>query len=210
MIRVYIADDHQILREGIRRIIEGNSNMVVCGEAEDGETLTDDLSQTSADVLILDISMPGPGLIETLRRVERTNPNVKVLVLSAHAEEQYAKRALKAGAKGYLTKNHSPEELVNAIIRISNGRKYISQTLAELLLDDSEKPEHDDLHQSLSQREYQVMCLLGSGKSVVEIADELSLSSKTVSAYRSRILEKLALKNNAEIIYYAIQHKLVE
>jgi len=212
MINVFIADDHKMMREGVRRIIDTNSSMQVCGEAESADQLFDMLDKESVttDVLVLDVSMPGPGLLETLRRLESRFPSVRVLVLSAHAEEQYAKRSLKAGAKGYLTKNHSPEELVNAIMRIANGRRYISQTLAELLLVDNDKPDHESLHETLSQREYQIMCLLGAGKGVVEIANELSLSSKTISTYRSRILEKLGLKSNAEVIYYALQNKLID
>lgn len=210
MINIFIADDHQMVREGIRRIVEDKDNMQVCGEAEDGEKLVELLKTASVDVLLLDISMPGPGFLETLRRVIRTYPEIKILVLSAHAEEQYAKRSFKAGAKGYLTKNHSPEELVVAIERINNGGKYISQTLAEKLAFEIDKPDLEQPHESLSQREYQILCLLGSGKTVSIIAEDLSLSPKTVSTYRSRILEKMNLKDNSEIMRYVMDNQLEE
>ncbi len=210
MINVFIADDHQIMREGIKRIIEDNINMQVCGEAQDGEELLNTLKASDSELLLLDVSMPGPGFLETLRRVLRLCPDIKILVLSAHSEEQYAKRSFKAGAKGYLTKNHSPEELVNAIVRISNGGKYISQSLAEKLAFDIDKDETEIPHESLSQREYQILCLLGSGKSTSVIAEQLSLSPKTVSTYRSRVLEKLQLKDNAELMHYVMQNQLVE
>ena len=210
MINIFIADDHQMVREGIRRIVEDKDNMQVCGEAEDGEKLVELLKTASVDVLLHDISMPGPGFLETLRRVIRTYPEIKILVLSAHAEEQYAKRSFKAGAKGYLTKNHSPEELVVAIERINNGGKYISQTLAEKLAFEIDKPDLEQPHESLSQREYQILCLLGSGKTVSIIAEDLSLSPKTVSTYRSRILEKMNLKDNSEIMRYVMDNQLEE
>lgn len=208
MINIFIADDHQMMREGIKHIVNDNPNMQICGEAENTEALLDSLKSCDVDVVILDVSMPGPGFLETLRRLERGFPKIKILVLSAHAEEQYAKRSLKAGAKGYLTKSHSSEELVSAITRIAEGGKYISQSLAEILALDLDKPEADLPHESLSQREYQIMCLLGSGKTVGDIASDLSLSPKTVSTYRSRVIEKLALKNNSELIHYVIHHEL--
>lgn len=210
MVEIFIADDHQIMREGIKRIIEDNSDMQVCGEAKDGAELLSLIKTSNCDLLLLDVSMPGPGFLETLRRVLRLCPELKILVLSAHAEEQYAKRSFKAGAKGYLTKNHSPEELVHAVQRIANGGKYISQSLAEKLAFDIDKNDLDIPHEALSQREYQILCLLGSGKSISVIADDLALSPKTVSTYRSRVLEKLGLKDNSEIMHYAMQNNLVE
>ena len=210
MINIFIADDHQMVREGIKHIIQTNSGMQVSGESDDGEKLVDALKSCEVDVLLLDVSMPGPGFLETLRRVIRTFSEIKVLVLSAHAEEQYAKRSFKAGASGYLTKNHSPEELVNAIIRIAKGKKYISQSLAEKLAFEIDGSETSLSHESLSQREYQILCLLGEGKSVGIIANALSLSPKTVSTYRSRILEKMNLNNNSEIMHYVMHNHLID
>lgn len=208
MINIFIADDHLMMREGIRHIIEDHSDMSISGQADTADTLFEKLSNCPTDILILDVSMPGPGFLETLRRLNRQHPSIRILVLSAHAEEQYAKRSLKAGAMGYLTKNHSSDELVNAITKIYSGGKYISQSLAELLVHELDNPVPELPHESLSQREYQIMCLLGNGKSVGDIAEDLSLSPKTISTYRSRVLDKLSLKNNSELMHYVMHNDL--
>lgn len=210
MINVFIADDHQIVREGIKRLIDETENMHVSGEAVDGLELIEKLSAAEVCVLILDVSMPGPGFLENLRRINRDFPDINILVLSAHSEDQYAKRSFQAGAKGYLTKNHSPEELVNAVSKIAVGGRYISDTLAEKLAFSINEPSDGAPHDSLSQREYQILCSLGMGKSVGKIASDLSLSPKTVSTYRSRILEKMNLSSTPELIHYVLSHHLSE
>lgn len=208
MINIFIADDHQMVREGLKRIISEEKTMQICGEAIDGNELIDNLKTADASVLLLDVSMPGPGFLESLRRVVRSFPDLNILILSAHSEDQYAKRSFKAGAKGYLTKNHSPEELVNAVNRVAKGGKYISESLAEKLAFDMDGTGESQPHEALSQREYQILCLLGGGKSVGDIADDLSLSPKTVSTYRSRLLEKMKLKNTSELIHYVLSNGL--
>ncbi len=210
MTNIFIADDHQMVREGIKHFIQAGDGLELCGEAIDADELFEKLGEADADILLLDISMPGPGFLETLRRLGRSFPDIKILVLSSHAEEQYAKRSFKAGARGYLTKNHSPEELLSAINRIDNGGKYISQSLAEKLAFDIDDDSKGQPHEQLSQREYQILCLLGEGRSVSNIAQDLSLSPKTVSTYRSRILDKLQINTTSELIRYVINHSLIQ
>lgn len=210
MIRVLIADDHQIVREGLKQILAETSDIAAVGEASNaGEVLTQVL-KNDYDVVLLDISMPGRSGLEILRELKSAKAGLKILMLSMHPEEHYAVRALKAGASGYLTKDRAPEELIEAIRRVSLGGKYISATLAEKLAfyleEDSEKPPHE----RLSDREYEVMRMLASGKTVKEIAQELSLSVKTISTHRTRLLRKMNMKTNAQLASYAIQNKLVE
>lgn len=211
MTRILIADDHTIVREGLKQILAETSDMVVAGEATNGQEVLDKIKQNDYDVVLLDISMPGRNGLDILKQLKIDNPRVSVLILSMYSEEQYAMRALRAGAAGYMTKESAPDELIQALRKVSQGRKYISPTLAEKLAlnlegGDEQKPPHE----TLSDREYQVFCMIASGKMIKEIADELSLSVKTVSTYRSRILEKMGLKNNAALTHYAIQNKLVE
>jgi two-component system invasion response regulator UvrY len=210
MIKILIADDHAIVREGLKQIVADTSDMVVAGEAVDGREVLEQVRKEDWDLILLDISMPGRGGIDTLKELKIEKPKLPVLVLSMYPEEQYAVRALKAGASGYLTKESAPEELIEAIRKVSRGRRYISPALAENLAfhvgANSEKP----LHETLSNREYQVMLMLASGKSVKEIANDLSLSVKTISTNRVRALRKMGMKNNAEITYYAIKHELVK
>jgi len=161
-------------------------------------------------MVVLDITMPGRGGMEILKELKKERPKLPVLVLSMHPEEQYGVRALKAGAAGYMTKENAPENLINAIRRILSGGKYISPALADILASDLQKESPDPRHKSLSDREYQVMIMIASGKSLREIAKELSLSVKTISTYRARILEKMGMKNNSQLIYYAIQNRLLE
>ena len=210
MIKILIADDHAIVREGLKQIVADTSDMVVAGEAVNGQEVLEQVQKEDWDLILLDISMPGRGGIDTLKELKIEKPKLPVLVLSMYPEEQYAIRALKAGASGYLTKESAPEELIEAIRKVSKGRKYISESLAETLAfhvgADFEMP----LHETLSDREYQVMLMIATGETVKEIANKLSLSVKTISTNRVRALSKMGMKNNAEITYYAIKHGLVE
>ena len=210
MIRILIADDHAIVRAGLKQIIEGIPDMVLADEASNGHELLDKVRKSDFDVVVLDITMPGGGGIEVLNQLKSEKPKLPVLALSIHPEEQYGKRMLKAGASGYLTKESAPEELVTAIRRVFEGRRYVSPSLAEKLAADLATPAGKAPHEELSDREYQVMLAIGSGKMLTEIAGELNLSVKTVSTYRSRILEKMKMKNNAEITYYVIKYRLVD
>ena len=209
MIRVLIADDHPIVRQGLRQILSETADMEVTGEAANGQGALDQVRAGGWDVLVLDITMPDRSGFDILKELKHEQPHLPVLVLSIHAEEQLAVRVLKAGASGYLTKENAPEELVRAIRKVVSGGRYISPGLAESLafgLDDASSPAR---HETLSDREFQVMQLMASGKTLAEIADTLSLSAKTVSTYRARLLEKLNLKTNSELIRYAIENGLI-
>jgi two-component system invasion response regulator UvrY len=209
MIRLLIADDHPVVREGLRRIVADDPGLQVVGEAVDGDGVLALTSQLPTDVVLLDVSMPGPGFLQVLERLRAEHPHIKVLVLSVHPEEQYAVRALRAGAAGYLTKDHSPEQLIEAIRRVHRGGKYVSPTLAERLATDLAAGGPQAAHELLSHREYDVLCLLGSGRTVKEISAELALSPKTVSTYRARLLEKMRLSGNADLVRYAARHGLI-
>jgi len=210
MIKILIADDHPVVRKGLKEIIEETPGMVVGGEASNGQEVLENVRKSDYDVVLLDISMPGRSGLEILKELKSEKPELSVLILSIHPEEQYAVRALKAGASGYLTKESAQDELIAAIRKASTGRKYISSSLAEKLAFyleiDTEKP----LHETLSDREYEVMCMIASGKTIKEIAEELFLSVKTISTYRSRILEKMRMKSNVELTHYALKHGLVD
>ncbi len=210
MIRLFIADDHPVVRAGLRGIVDGEPDFEVVGEAYDGGDMLARIGRTPAEVLLLDVSMPGPGFLEVLHGLRQDHPRVAVLVLSVHPEDQYAVRALRAGAAGYLTKDHSPEELVAAIRKVHRGGKYVSPSLAERLAVGLEIGASDSPHEQLSNREYDVLCLLGSGRTVKEIASRLALSPKTVSTYRARVLEKMKLATNADLVRYAAQHGLIK
>lgn len=207
MIDVFIADDHAIVREGLRRIIEESPDVRVVGEAGTAEEIFDRLEGANPDVVVLDISMPGPGFLETMRRL-REYP-VEIVVLSMYPEEQFGVRALKAGAAGYLTKEESPAQLLGAVRRVREGRRYLSDALAERLADEIAGHTAEEPHEKLSEREYQVLQLLGSGMTIGEISKQLSLSPKTVSTYRTRILRKLDLRTTADIVRYAVENRLV-
>ena len=210
MVCVLIVDDHAIVRQGLRRILEDAKGIKVGGEASNGVEALKMLRTEKWDVILLDISMPEKNGVDTLKLIMDQDSEAKVLILSMYPEDQYAVRLMKAGASGYLTKETAPEQLVEAIRNVVKGKKYISPSLAELLLQecrvDSEKP----AHKNLSDREYQVLRLIGSGKKVSEVAALLSLSVKTVSTYRTHILEKMKLKNNADLIYYVMRNNLDE
>ncbi len=210
MLRILIADDHPIVRQGLRQIIAEISDMVVADEASNGWEVLSKARASYYDVVLLDISMPGIHGIDIIRQLKNKRPRLPILILSIHPEEQYAVPALRAGASGYLTKESIPDELVAAIRKVSMGGKYVSSSLAEKLASDLETSDEQPAHKTLSDREYQVMCMVASGKTVTEIAQELSLSVKTISTYRSRILEKMKMKNNVELAYYAIKNRLVD
>lgn len=210
MIRVLIADDHAVVREGLRQIITKQADMVVADEAATGADVLNKVGEASYDVVLLDLSMPGRSGLEILGDIKRVHPETRVLILSVHAENLYAVRALKAGASGYLSKESAPEQLVEAIRKVSGGGKYITPSLAERLANELETDFDKPPHEKLSDREYQVLCMLASGKTVKEIADELSLSVPSISTYRARVLEKMNMKNNAELAHYAIRSGLVD
>jgi DNA-binding NarL/FixJ family response regulator len=210
MIRVLVADDHPIVRRGVLQIIREASDMVSVGEASSTSEVLRAAQETDCDVVVLDVAMPGGGGLEALARLRSLKPDLPVLILSMYPEKQYAVRALEAGAAGYLTKESAPDELIGAIRKVACGGQYVTPSLAEKLVAVLRGGRETDRHAALSDREHEVLCLLGSGKAVTEIATELSLSVKTVSTYRARILEKLGLANTLEIVRYALEHGLVE
>lgn len=210
MLRILVADDHPIVRQGLKQIVAETSDMVVAGEASNGAEVLHKVWENDYDVVLLDITMPGKNGMEILRELKSLRPNLPVLILSIHPEEQYALRMLRAGASGYLTKERAPHELIEIIRKVSLGRKYVSPSLAEKIVLNLEIDTGGPLHETLSDREYQVMCMITSGKTVKEIAGELSLSVKTISTHRFRILKKMKMKNNAELIRYAIENHLVD
>lgn len=209
MIKVLIADDHALIREGLKQIVADTTDIVVAGEAKSGQEVLELICEDEWGAILLDIAMPGRDGIDILKQIKTEKPDLPVLILSMYPEEQYAVRALKAGAAGYLTKGSAPDELIAAIRKICAGGKYVSSSLAEKLAFglqiDMDKPPHE----TLSDREFQVMCMIASGKTVKMVAEELSLSMKTISTYRTRILEKMGMKTNAELTYYAIKNHLV-
>ena len=209
-IRVLIADDHAIVRQGLRQILSDTPDLTVAGEAENGVQAVQMVRSGDWDVVLMDVSMPDRNGIDALKLIKKEFPRLPVLILSMYPEEQYAIRALKAGAAGYLTKQSAPELLVTAIRQVASGKKYVSPSLAEELAnaigDDSERPAHE----KLSDREYQTLCMIASGKTPAEIAEALNLSVKTVSVYRARLLEKMNLRNNAELTHYGLKHGLAE
>ncbi|MDH3355802.1 MAG: response regulator transcription factor [Chromatiales bacterium] len=209
-IKILIADDHSIVRQGLRQIVNETDDLEVFGEASDGHEAIKMVREGEWDVLLLDVSMPGLSGVDVLKRLKDQNIKLPVLVLSTYPADQYAVRLLKSGANGYLTKESAPEELVIAIRKVSKGGKYISPVVAELLSENLMDDHEEIPHKRLSDREYQVLCLLASGKTVTEIADGFSLSVKTISTYRTRILEKMHMSKTSELIHYAIKNELVE
>ncbi|MFA6014025.1 MAG: response regulator transcription factor [Gallionellaceae bacterium] len=210
MINVLIADDHSLIRKGLKQILDDTENMRVTGEAETGAQAIQMAQKASFDMILLDISLPDKNGIDVLKQLKSINPDVPVLMLSMHAEDQYAVRSMKAGAAGYLNKQSAPSQLVNAIRTVASGKKYISGELAEQLANGLSQGYQELRHQALSDREYQTLCLMASGKKLSEMAKIMSLSAKTVSVYRARLLEKMNLKTNAEAIHYAISNHLIE
>jgi DNA-binding NarL/FixJ family response regulator len=210
MIRLAIADDHPIVRQGLRRIASDDAGITVTGEAATAAELFRLLAMAPVDVVLLDVSMPGATFIETLRELREKHSSIKVLVLSAHPEDQWAMRALRAGAAGYLTKDHSPEQLVQAVRRVARGGKYVSESMGEKLAGMVDEGKSRAPHELLSDREFEVLRALGSGMMVKDVAVQLSLSAKTVSTYRTRLLEKMGLKSKADLVRYVATHELLK
>jgi two-component system, NarL family, invasion response regulator UvrY len=209
MIKILVVDDHAIVREGLKQIVADTSGLAVTGEAASEQETLELLRKHDFDVVLLDIAMTGRGGLEVLKQIKQEKPELPVLILSMYPEEQYAVRALKMGAAGYLTKVSAPNELINAIKKIATGRKYVSNSLAEKLAFNLEVDTEKPLHECLSNREFQVMCMIASGKTVKNIAEKLSLSVNTISTYRFRILDKMRMKTNSELTHYAIKNRLV-
>jgi len=210
MIRILIADDHAIVRAGLKQFVADQADMSVAGEAATGAETVSLVRSEAYDVVLLDISMPDRNGVDTLKQLKQIRPEMPVLMLSAHAEEQYAVNLLRAGAAGYVSKETASTQLVQAIRTVTRGRKYVSPDLAQVLADGVTGQGEAPLHASLSQREFQIFCKLAGGMPVSKIAQELFLSVKTVSTYRSRVLEKMGMKTNADLTYYAIKNRLIE
>jgi two-component system invasion response regulator UvrY len=210
MLKIALCDDHPIFREGLTKILQLQSDIRVEAETGSGAELLEKISTQRFDVIVLDISLPDMSGLDVLKALQASGCKAGVLMLSMHPEEHYAKRVLKAGAAGYLQKDSPPEELVGAIHRIANGGKYVTASLAERLALDLEGKTQKPPHELLSDREYQVLCLLASGKTIKEIAHELTLSAPTVSTYRARVLDKLKLASTVDLVRYALAHGLIE
>ena len=210
MIRVLIADDHAILRRGLAQIIAEAGDMQVCAEAENSAQTIKFAREQTVDVVLLDITMPDRNGLDTLKLLKKEKPKLAVLMLSMHPEDLYAVRAIKAGASGYLNKQSAPAQLVTAIRQVAQGRRYISPAVAEELAGSIAEGSDRPAHATLSDREYETMRLIASGKTLTEIAAEMHLSVKTVSVYRARLLEKMQLKNNSELTHYALKRQLVD
>ena len=208
MINILIADDHAVVRRGLKQILSETSDMVVAGEAVDGEEVLSMIQPDTTDVVILDITMPGRSGLEVLKDLKREYPQIPVLVLSMHPEEQFARRLLKEGASGYMTKETAPEELVQAVRKVHSGGLYVSARFAEDFAFALKSGTAAASHDGLSAREFQVLCMIGSGKAVSEIARDLSLTVKTITTYRARLLDKMGMQKNAELIRYVIDNQL--
>lgn len=210
MIKVLVVDDHAIVREGLKQILEEAPDLEVAGEASTGEEALEKMHVGHWDVVVLDILLPGINGLVVLEQIKRHSPKLPVLMLSMYGEDQYAVRTLKAGAAGYLTKESAPQELVTAIRKVARGGKYVSPSLMEKMVSglatDLQKPQHE----TLSDREFQVLCMIAAGKTLTQIGEDLGLSVKTVSTHRTRMLKKMHLKSNAELIHYAIRYGLVK
>ena len=209
-IRVVVADDHPILRAGLVSVLNGSPDLRVVDEAGNGAEVLRAIRDTPFDVLLLDVSMPGKSGLDLLRQIRKDHPRLPILMVSSFPEDQYAVRALKAGASGYVTKMSAPADLVTAVRTVSVGRRFITPAIAELLADHVERPLDGTPHESLSDREFQTLKMIAAGHSLTEIADVLCISVKTVSVYRSRLLDKMQLKNNVELTRYVVEHGLTD
>lgn len=209
MIKVLIVDDHSIVREGLSKIIQLESDIEIAGVAKNAAEALKFISSNKVDIIILDISMPGMSGLDVIKDLKKLQPKVKILMLSMYPEERFAMRALRSGAYGYLTKEMAPEEIIKAIRIVFIGHKYISPTLAERIITEIQNPKEIAPHERLSTREFEVMCMIGSAKTINEIATSLSISNRTISTYRTRILQKMNFKNNAAIMHYVIDNGLV-
>ncbi|MFY9329861.1 MAG: response regulator transcription factor [Georgfuchsia sp.] len=209
-IKVLLVDDHAIMRYGLRQILSDTEDMIVAGEAENSEQAIRLVREQEFDVVVLDITLPDRSGMDTLKLIKRDHPKLAVLMLTMHGEKEFGVRALKAGASGYLTKNSVAEQLVKAVRKIAKGKKYIGPTLAEELANSFGTETDQPLHETLSDREYQILCMIASGTSLSEMAARLSISPKTISVYRARVMAKMKFRNNTEITHYAIKHQLVQ
>lgn len=209
MLRILIADDHTVVRKGLKQILLEEFSNALIEEVPDAEELIKRVMAGKWDVVVSDLSMPGRSGLDALQQIKLSFPDLPVLILSIHPEEQYALRALKSGASGYLSKDTAPDELVKAVKKVLLGKKYISQSIAEKLADSISSPSSKQLHENLSDREFDVMKLLANGKSVSDIAEMLSLSVTTVSTYRARVMTKMNLRSNSDLTKYAIEKKLI-
>jgi len=210
MIKVLIVDDHAVVREGLKRILEIRGDIAVAGEAANRDETLSKVRAEAFDVVVLDLALGRDNGLEVLKHIKSEQPKLPVLILSMQPEEHYASRLLKAGAAGYLSKESAPGELVNAVIKVSNGGRYVSAAIAERLAFEIGSPTTETPHERLSDREFQVFQMIASGKGLTQIADELGVSVKTVSTHRARILTKLGIKNNAELIHYALKQGLIQ
>lgn len=210
MLRILVVDDHPVVRQGIMRIIEDTQDMKVCGEAQNGIEALKKLEEQEYDLVLLDISMPAGDGLDTIRQIKKMKPGLPVLILTIHPEKYYGLRMLQAGASGYLTKQNAPFELIEAIRKISQGGMYISNSLAQLLVESKKNGEEKPAHEKLSDREYQVMQMIAAGKKVKAISEQLCISVKTIHVHRRHIFEKMNIGSNAEIIHYAIQNGIIE
>ncbi len=210
MIKILIADDHVLIREGFKRLIDSEIGMSVIGEATNGFEALDFVRNNDCDIAVLDISMPGKNGLELIKELKKFKPGLKTLILTMHPEDRFAIRALKAGASGYLTKLSAPKALISAIHKIAGGGRYVSESLVEKLVQNIDQSSRDAEHEALSDREFEVFCLIAAGKSIAEIAGELNLSQSTVNTYRTRIMDKMNLRTNAEIIHYALRNNILD
>jgi two-component system invasion response regulator UvrY len=208
MLKILLADDHAVVRHGVKQILDAAFPQSVFGEAQNGRELLALVRNEKWDIVVLDLTMQGGSGLDVLKQIKHDHPQLPVLILSMYPEEQYAVRAIKAGAAGYLNKEGAPEELVTALQKIFEGGQYISSSVADELVQHMRQADDRPLHEQLSDREYQVLCMIASGKEVKQISMDLSLSAKTISTYRARLLEKMNMQTNAELTHYAVQNGL--
>jgi DNA-binding NarL/FixJ family response regulator len=210
MLKIIIADDHMLIREGIRKIIKKESDMIVVGEAEDSINLMRMIKEIECDLLILDLNMPEKNGLDLLPDIKESKPGLVILILSMYPEDSFAYRTFKSGASGYISKGSSAEELIKAIRMVSAGRKYVSQDFAETIVENINQSDQKPLHENLSNREFQIFCLLGKGRTTAKIANELCISTSTVNTYRQRIMDKMNMNSVGELIRYALKNNLIE